>query len=99
MTAQWVSTENATPELRFSARAKEGKSGGVFGIFYISGYILPVGQSIHSFFYPQGDSTPLSPFVTLHKPGKQGLVTPIKAEEYCFHDLPEDTKLDTGLPR
>ena len=66
MTAQWVSTENATPELRFSARAKEGKSGGVFGIFYISGYILPVGQSIHSFFYPQGDSTPLSPFVTLH---------------------------------
>ena len=50
------STESATSELRFSARAKEGRSGNVVGNFYFSDYILLTGQSIHSFFCPEGDA-------------------------------------------
>ena len=46
------STESATSELQLSARAKEGRSGGVVSNFYSSDYILPTGQSIHSFFCP-----------------------------------------------
>ncbi|KAL9119005.1 MAG: hypothetical protein Q9187_004439 [Circinaria calcarea] len=85
----WLATESAIPELQHQARTKEGKEGGVVGIFYVSGYILPKGQSIDSFFSPQGDATPPPPFVMLHAPAKQGLVTPIQAEEYFFHDLPK----------
>lgn len=62
----WLATESATPELRLDARAAQGQSGGIIGIFYISGYVLPQGQSIDSFFSPQGDETPLPPFVRLH---------------------------------
>ena len=62
----WLATESATPELQYQARTKEGKGGGVVGIFYVSGYILPKGQSIDSFFSPNGDATPPPPFVTLH---------------------------------
>lgn len=61
----WVATESATLDLHFRERSKNGRSGGIIGIFYISGYILPVGQSTDSFFSPQGDATPLPPFVKL----------------------------------
>lgn len=62
----WVATESAAPELRLRNRAAKGQTGGIVGIFFISGYVLPAGQSIHTFFSPQGDDSPLPPFVKLH---------------------------------
>ena len=66
----WLATESASPELQQSTRLMEGKVGVVIGIFYISGYILPKGLSIESFFSPQGDASPPPPFATLHVSGE-----------------------------
>lgn len=62
----WVATESAVPELRAQTRKANRQKGGVIGIFYLSGYILPVGQSVDSFFSPQGDNTPPPSFVKLY---------------------------------
>lgn len=66
----WVATEAAESKLLRSTRTNKGATGGIIGMFYIAGYILPQGQSIHEFFSPQGDATPLPPFVTLHVSNK-----------------------------
>ena len=62
----WVATQAALPELQRDVRRRRGKRGGVVGIFYISGLILPEGHSINSYFSPQGDETPPPPFSMLH---------------------------------
>ncbi|KAJ2985676.1 hypothetical protein NUW58_g5408 [Xylaria curta] len=83
----WVATETARPELQAKARKDQGLSGGIIGIFYIGAFIIPVGESVHSFFQPKDGSFVVSPFLDFHKHGGTGLATPKDAEKYFFNDL------------
>ena len=60
-----LATEAAGPELQLQMRASQGKLGGTAGWFYVSGYMLPRGQSIDSFLSPDGDATTPPPSVKL----------------------------------
>lgn len=51
----WLATEAARPEL------------GIVGIFYMGGFVVPVGESIHGFFQPKDGSPAVTPpFMTFH---------------------------------
>lgn len=62
----WVATESAVPELQAKVRKSKNAAGGIIGIFYYSAFIIPVGESIHSFFQPKGESTYQPPWMTLY---------------------------------
>lgn len=62
----WVATEIALPELQAPTRKREGKSGGVIGIFYIGAFVIPVGESVNSFFQPKDGSVLIPPFMKFH---------------------------------
>lgn len=53
----FTATAAATPEFQ----AKNRKAGGIIGIFYISGFLVPVGESVNSFFQPKDGSPPVIP--------------------------------------
>ena len=62
----WVATEAARPDLQFESRKARGLSGGVIGILYMGAFIIPVGESIYSFFQPK-DGTVVTPhFMRFH---------------------------------
>ena len=42
----WSATEAAVPEFQSAQRKKEGKMGGVIGIFYMSGFLVEMGESV-----------------------------------------------------
>ncbi|KAL8893388.1 MAG: hypothetical protein Q9192_005316 [Flavoplaca navasiana] len=46
-------TMAAVPELQARSRKEVGASGGIIGIFYECGFLVPTGESIHSFFQPK----------------------------------------------
>jgi hypothetical protein len=54
----FTATAAAVPELQAKNR-KQG--GGVVGIFYVCGFVVPVGESVHSFFQPKDGSEPVIP--------------------------------------
>ncbi|KAL1849191.1 hypothetical protein Daus18300_013348 [Diaporthe australafricana] len=83
----WVATEVARPELQAKARAAKGLSGGVVGIFYMGAFVIPVGESITSFFQPKDGSFVTPPFMTFHKHGAAGLGTIVQAEKFLFNDV------------
>lgn len=62
----WVATEAAKPELQATTRKAEGKQGGVVGIFYMGAFIIPVGESVHSFFQPKDRPVVAPPFMRFH---------------------------------
>ncbi|KAI1395625.1 alpha/beta-hydrolase [Hypoxylon fuscum] len=86
----WVATETARPELQAKARKDKGLAGGIIGILYMGAFIVPVGESIHSFFQPKDGTFMIPPFLKFHKPGAAGLATPSEAETYFFNDLATD---------
>lgn len=49
----WVATEVARPDLQAPARKARGLGGGVVGILYAGAFVIPVGESIHSFVQPK----------------------------------------------
>jgi dienelactone hydrolase len=49
----WTATQAAVPALQKKVRKAEGKEGGVVGLLYYGGFVIPVGESIHSFFQPK----------------------------------------------
>jgi pimeloyl-ACP methyl ester carboxylesterase len=55
----FTATAAAVSELQAKNR-KEG-GGGIVGIFYICGFLVPVGESVHSFFQPKDGSEPVIP--------------------------------------
>ncbi|KAI1746705.1 alpha/beta-hydrolase [Xylaria castorea] len=83
----WVATEAARPELQTKTRKDQGRAGGIVGIFYIGAFIIPVGESVHSFFQPKDGSFMVPPFLEFHKPGAAGLATPKDANKFFFNDL------------
>jgi hypothetical protein len=42
----WSATEAAVPEFQPAQRKKEGKMGGVIGIFYVTGFLVEMGESV-----------------------------------------------------
>ncbi|KAI3328442.1 alpha/beta-hydrolase [Ustulina deusta] len=83
----WVATEATRPELQAKTRKDQGLAGGVIGILYIGAFVIPVGESVHSFFQPKNGSFMVPPFLEFHKPGGAGLATPKDAEKFFFNDL------------
>lgn len=61
----WVATEVARPELQAKARASDGLAGGIVGILYMGAFLIPVGESIDSFFL-RGQAAVAPPFMTFH---------------------------------
>ena len=62
----WVATEVARPELQAKSRAETGLSGGVIGIFYMGAFVIPVGESVNTFFQPKDGNFVTPPFMTFH---------------------------------
>lgn len=62
----FVATEAALPELQFKVRAAKGLSGGVIGIFYMGAFVIPVGESVSSFFQPKDGTLVTPPFMRFH---------------------------------
>jgi pimeloyl-ACP methyl ester carboxylesterase len=62
----WVVTQAAVPELQAKTRRAEGKPGGIIGIFYIGAFLVPVGESVSSFFQPKDGSLVTPSFMRFH---------------------------------
>ncbi|ROW09885.1 hypothetical protein VPNG_06275 [Cytospora leucostoma] len=83
----WVATEAARPELQAKTRAAKGAHGGIIGVLYMGAFVIPVGESVHSFFQPKDGNATVPPFMTFHKHGFAGLGTVVQAEKFFFNDL------------
>ncbi|EKV09934.1 alpha/beta-hydrolase [Penicillium digitatum] len=83
----WVAAEAAQNSRQAPVRAREGTTGGVIGIFFIGAFIVPEGQSVHSFFQPPDGKIVTPPFMRFHKHGVHGLGTMVDPEQYLFNDL------------
>jgi pimeloyl-ACP methyl ester carboxylesterase len=84
----WVATQSALPEFRIEDRKEKGLPGGVLGILYVGAFVIPVGESVHSFFQPKDGSPPVTPpFMQFHKHGPGGLGTMVEPEKFLFHDV------------
>ncbi|PYH92402.1 alpha/beta-hydrolase [Aspergillus ellipticus CBS 707.79] len=83
----WVATQAAIPELQAKPRQADGKTGGIIGIFYLGAFVVPVGESIASFFQPKDGSFVTPPFMEFHKHGAAGLGTIVNAPQYLFNDI------------
>lgn len=63
----WVGTQAAQKELQAKERAAKGLKGGIVGVLYVGAFIVPVGESVHSFFQPKdGSEQMVPPFVRHH---------------------------------
>lgn len=63
----FTATMVAVPELQAEIRKANGESGGIIGIFYESGFLIPVGESVHSFFQPKdGSEAVVPPYCQFH---------------------------------
>jgi hypothetical protein len=62
----WVATQAAQPDLQLKARQEKGLNGGIVGILYVGAFIIPVGESIHSFFQPKDGNVVVPPFMRFH---------------------------------
>ena len=63
----FVATLVSKPELQAKVRTKQGARGGIIGIFYASGFLIPVGESVNSFYQPKDGSEPVvPPYMTVH---------------------------------
>ncbi|KAL9121276.1 MAG: hypothetical protein Q9187_002170 [Circinaria calcarea] len=88
----FTATMVAVPELQAKIRKAKGASGGIIGIFYECGFLVPVGESVHSFFQPKDRSEPLiPPYCRFHKNGLSGLASTNEGAKYFFNGLDEAT--------
>lgn len=62
----WVATQAAKPELQAETRRAAHRSGGIIGILYIGAFVIPVGDSINSFFQPKDGQFITPPFMKFH---------------------------------
>ncbi|OOF89827.1 hypothetical protein ASPCADRAFT_11247 [Aspergillus carbonarius ITEM 5010] len=83
----WVATQAAIPSLQAKPRQAEGKPGGIIGLFYMGAFVVPVGESVTSFFQPKDGPFYTPPFIRFHKHGPAGLGTTVDAPRYIFSDI------------
>lgn len=63
----FTATMAAVPEFQAKSRKAKGASGGIIGIFYYAGFLIPVGESVHSFFQPKdGSEAVIPPYCQFH---------------------------------
>ena len=63
----FTATLAAVPELQSRNRKAKGLMGGIVGIFYECGFLIPVGDSVHSFFQPKdGSPAVIPPYSRVH---------------------------------
>lgn len=62
----WVATQAAQPELQAKVRQSKGLDGGIIGILYMGAFVIPVGESVHSFFQPKDGTFVTPPFMKFH---------------------------------
>ena len=62
----WVATQAAMPELQAKARRAQGLEGGIIGILYYGAFIIPVNESIHSYFQPKDGTVHIPPWLQFH---------------------------------
>ncbi|KAI1340875.1 Alpha/beta hydrolase fold-1 [Xylariaceae sp. FL0016] len=93
----WTATEASRPEWQAEARKAQGRKGGIVGILYTTAFVIPVGESIHTFFQPKDGTFFIPPWMNFH--AKQELGTLNEPEKYLFSDLEEAEarKLAAGL--
>ncbi|KAE8378841.1 Alpha/beta hydrolase fold-1 [Aspergillus bertholletiae] len=83
----WVATQAALPEFQYQPRQAHGQAGGIIGLFYYGAFVIPVGQSVNSFFQPK-DGPPITPpFMRFYAHGAAGLGTIVDAHKFLFNDL------------
>ncbi|KAK3291022.1 Alpha/beta hydrolase fold-1 [Chaetomium fimeti] len=87
----WAATQAAQPDLQADVRKSQDLAGGVIGILYAGAFVIPVGESVNSFFQPKDGNFVTPPFMTFHKHGAAGLGTIVDAEKFLFNDLDEST--------
>lgn len=64
----WSASEAAVPEFQSEMRKKEGKEGGIIGVFYISAFLIAMGESVSGTYFRdlQEQTTWLTLHVRLH---------------------------------
>ncbi|KAI2839884.1 hypothetical protein CBS147343_10888 [Aspergillus niger] len=82
-----IASQAAVPELQYKPRQEKGERGGVTAIFFVGAFVIPVGESIHSFFQPKEGPIVTPPFMRFHKQGAAGLGTIVDAPRFMFNDL------------
>ncbi|KAH8422983.1 alpha/beta hydrolase [Aspergillus melleus] len=79
-----IATQAAIPQLLYKTRQAQGHRGGVIGLFYVGGFLVPMGESVHSFFQPKDGTQIIPPFVRMHE---SGLMTTVDAPTYMFNGI------------
>ncbi|KAI9698909.1 MAG: hypothetical protein M1820_007330 [Bogoriella megaspora] len=88
----FTATAAAVPELQAKNRKSKGLKGGVIGIFYECAFLIPVGESVHSFFQPKDGSDPVvPPYSVIHAHGFSSLLSTKDGAKYFFNGLDEAT--------
>lgn len=77
----FVATEAALPELQLKIRTAKGLSGGIIGIFYMGAFVIPVGESVSSFFQPKDGNLMTPPFMRFHVSCSQ---SPTQPQPPCY---------------
>lgn len=62
----WVATQAAIPELQRKTRQANGQEGGLAGLFYYSAFVIPLNESINSFFQPKDGSFTIPPWLRFY---------------------------------
>ncbi|KAF2684804.1 alpha/beta-hydrolase [Lentithecium fluviatile CBS 122367] len=79
----WTACAGSTPEFQRERRKKEGKTGGVIGIFFMASFLILPGASVFSTFAQAEE--PAGWFTFLPEQGLTILKNPL---HYFFHDVP-----------
>lgn len=61
-----IASQAAAPEVQYKSRQAMGQSGGVIGIFFENAFVIPVGESVHTFFQPKEGPIVTPPYMRFH---------------------------------
>lgn len=107
----FTATMVAVPELHAKTRKASGAPGGIVGIFYECGFLIPPGESVHRFFQPKdGSDAIIPPYCHFHvRPPKTSILreplSPPLSSVSTFHTSaetlagPTDRLPETRFPR
>lgn len=57
----WAAIQAA--ELQYKTRLANGQNGGLIGLFYYAAFVIPVNESINSFFQPKDGTFTIPPWL------------------------------------
>ncbi|KAF5865989.1 hypothetical protein ETB97_001567 [Aspergillus alliaceus] len=82
----WVAAEAAQRERHAKTRTSNGETGGIIGLFFIGALVIPIGESVSSFFQPRDGNVVVPPFMRFHE---NGLGVMVDLAKYLFSDAGE----------